>query len=97
MPRHEKIMTLSRHDFIRTLGQFASRHGFALSGSGDAQWRLLTPDGLARVSARAHPGLRRGALNLPRLAVTLDLSCLPPAAREGFLSAFETSFHRGGG
>jgi len=96
MTRHDKVMTISRADFIRTLRQFCRRHGHSLAATGPA-WRIRTAHGVAEITIHELPALRIAALSLPRHAVRIDLPDFSEAARAAFLSAFETSFHRGGG
>jgi hypothetical protein len=87
-------MTISRADFLRSLGQAAGDAPFVVAGpeirhdDGERAWRIvLTP--LA--------DLVIGSIRLPRHRVAIHLAGYDPAAARRFLERFELYFRRGGG
>ncbi len=85
-----KEMTISPGDFRRLLERLG---GGRLRECGAACWRI----GDVTIRASEMDELTMAALRLPRLAVSIDLSRLPPRHRDDFLRRFDQTFRRGGG
>jgi hypothetical protein len=66
---------------------------------GPADWQVSDRDGTRIADIRIAPLPERsmGSLNLPVLAVTIDLEPATPEQAAEFLRRFDRGFHRGGG
>lgn len=76
----------------------AAMRDWTVSG-GPHDWQVSTGDGreVAAVRLGVLPERRIGALSLPVLAVTIELSQASNELAGEFLRRFERGFHRGGG
>lgn len=76
----------------------AAMRDWRVSG-GPRDWRVAAGDGreVAAIRVDAQPERRVGALSLPVLSVTIDLSKVSAELAREFLRRFERGFHRGGG
>lgn len=87
-------MSLSRADFMRLLPVAVGHEAWRLDGNqitgegGRIAWRIVLQD---------MPGRRFGPVELPVLAVTLDVGKASPAEREAFVARFLLGFQRAGG
>lgn len=90
-------MSLDEAEFRRIHGRLADGEMTrTISERHPCHWHLHPCR--VEISLRPLEPRRTGALALPRMAVTLDMSSLPDAtARTAFLHRFRTVFQRGGG
>lgn len=90
----EKLMTLSRAEFEKSLSIFLGRP--CAPGTESALEPLST--GSVEIRYEALPGVRLGGLlELPRALVRLTFEDIPEAEREAYLRRFDIAFQRGGG
>lgn len=91
----EREMGYSVAEFNRTLP--LAMRDWQLSG-GPHEWVVADAAGtpVAHIAIAARPDRRIGALSLPVLGVSIDLSNSAVSA-EAFLLRFDRGFHKGGG
>ncbi|MBL0141151.1 MAG: hypothetical protein IPP91_03585 [Betaproteobacteria bacterium] len=87
-------MTLTRADFLRLLPVAVGHAGFRVEGDdivsdgGALAWRIRLED---------RPARKFGPVELPVVAVTLDLTRTSPEAGRAFVERFLLGFQRAGG
>jgi len=83
-------------EFIRVLPR--AMRDWPVTGGPDV-WQVWDIDGEVVARVRSEPRSERvmGALRLPVLAVTIDLSDAGQTLAREFMRRFERGFHRGGG
>ena len=71
---------------------------WAVSG-GPRRWQVAQHPGspVAGIQIDPQPARQMGALRLPVLRVSIDLSAAPVALAAEFMRRFDRGFHRGGG
>ena len=88
----EKLMTLSRNEFLSALGNVG---GVEPAGQ---SWRARLAEGSVAITYTPQPSVRLGGLlDLPRAKITLEFQNADDAARKDFLQRFDLAFQRGGG
>jgi len=89
-------MGYSRAEFERVLP--AAMRDWLVTGGPDV-WRISTLDGggIAIIQIEAMAERKIGSLQLPVLAVTIELIAASSDLADEFVRRFERGFHRGGG
>jgi hypothetical protein len=87
-------MTISRHDFLRSLPGAVGHVPFRID---DGDIRPLDADGRWRIVITALADLSIGMIRLPRHRVEIFLTSCDTEETRRFLQRFELYFRRGGG
>lgn len=96
--RQEKLMSLSRSEFVNSIKAFAGQDA-ALQADGQGLVQLpVGQGGTAEITYVALPGATLGGLlKLPRAQVSIAFDGCSSEERAAFMRRFDTSFQRGGG
>ena len=86
----EKDMQLTESEFLRLIPAAMQGHDFTLAAG------RVSAAGI-HITYAVLPNRILGALSLPRLLVTLDVSGLGREDKEAFMRKFDLTFMRGGG
>jgi len=94
----EKLMSLSRTEFVNSVRAFGGEEAAEQAGSSERVEMACGSTGTATITYRALPGARLGGLlELPRACVTLSFAGATPDERADFTRRFDIAFQRGGG
>lgn len=94
VPAWRQDMTITREEFLRTLGITFAGSAFVIDGD---EIRCADELGAWRILISPLPDLEIGQFRLARQRITIHLAGYDPVAAKSFLDRFELNFRRGGG